>query len=366
MVSAEVQRQFAERGVHLIHPQAGRCAFDRELRYGQHSEVEVILGGGPWATAEMKRTSSPPASFPLLEKVPLPVGGDGLVEVSCRLDPARHLYLRDHQLNAKPVLPAAMAMELMVEVVQKAWPEWQVVGIRALRVHKGIILDDDAKSVHVVSRLQAQPSQERLELDVDVAITEAKHEQPGQACYRATVHLAQALPEPPPYALPSRSHMGDFPMAVNEAYHQWLFHGPCFQCISEIEGISEHGILATVKPSLPQDCLASPSPDGWLIDPIVIDSGPQLAILWARAYRDMTALPSGFQSYYRYGPLLGSVLRCYLQVLPGSEDHTLRANVFYIGANGRLLGLLEGLECTCSKALNRFVGYGPDQTGSTA
>jgi hypothetical protein len=234
-----------------------------------------------------------------------------------------------------------------------------------LRVHKGIILNDGSKSVHVVSRLQAQPSQERLELDVDVAITEAKHAQPGQACYRATVHLAQALPEPPPYALPARSHMCDFPLAVNEAYGQWLFHGPRFQCISEIEGISEQGILATVKPSFPQDCLAGPSPDGWLIDPIVIDSGPQLAILWARVYKDMTALPSGFQSYYRYGSLLGPVLRCYLQVLPGSEDHTLRANVFYIGANGRLLGLLEGLECTCSKALNRFVGYCPDQTGST-
>jgi acyl transferase domain-containing protein/NAD(P)-dependent dehydrogenase (short-subunit alcohol dehydrogenase family)/NAD(P)H-dependent flavin oxidoreductase YrpB (nitropropane dioxygenase family) len=356
MVSAEVQRQFAERGVHLIHPQAGRCALDRELRYGQHSEVEVILGGGPWETTETKRTISSPASFPLLAEVPLSVRGDGSVEVSCRLDPDSHLYLQDHQLNAKPVLPAAMAMELMVEVVQKGWPEWQVVGIRALRVLKGIILNDGCKSVHVVSRPQTQPSQERLAFDVDVEITEAEHAQPGQACYRATVHLAQALPEPPPYELPSLSSMGDFPIAVKEAYCQWLFHGPRFQCISEIEGISEHGIIATVMPSFPQDCLASPSPDGWLIDPIVIDSGPQLAILWARVYKDMTALPSSFQSYNRYGSLFGPVLRCYFQVLPSSEEHTLRANVFYIDANGRLLGLLEGLECTCSKSLNRFVG----------
>jgi Polyketide synthase dehydratase N-terminal domain len=152
---------------------------------------------------------------------------------------------------------------------------------------------------------------------------------------------------------------------VDKAYCHWLFHGPCFQCISEIEGISDQGIIATVVPSSPQHCLVSPAADQWLIDPIVIDSGPQLAILWTRTYKDMTALPSSFQSYRRYGSLSGSVVRCYFQVLPGLEDHTLRANVFYVGADDRLLGCLEGLECTCSKALNRLARCDSVQTGGS-
>jgi NAD(P)-dependent dehydrogenase (short-subunit alcohol dehydrogenase family) len=57
MVSAEVRRQFAERSVQLIHPQAGQSALDRELRYGQKGEVEVILGGGPWGTPGTKGLS---------------------------------------------------------------------------------------------------------------------------------------------------------------------------------------------------------------------------------------------------------------------------------------------------------------------
>jgi acyl transferase domain-containing protein/NAD(P)H-dependent flavin oxidoreductase YrpB (nitropropane dioxygenase family)/NAD(P)-dependent dehydrogenase (short-subunit alcohol dehydrogenase family) len=354
MVSAEVQRQFAERGVQMIPPQAGWCALDRELQYGRKGEVEVILGRGPWNALEAEKPIASLGSFPLLADVPIAPGSDGSLEVVCRLDPSAHLYLQDHQLDTKSVLPAAMAMELMAEVVQKGWPEWKVVGIRALRVLKGIIIEDSHKSVRIVARPHTPSSQEQLEFDVDVEITEPEQVPPGLACYRAMVQLAATLPEPPPYALPPRSSMRQFPMSVDKAYCHWLFHGPCFQCISEIEGISDHGIIATVAPSSPQHCLVRPAADQWLIDPIVIDSGPQLAILWARAYKDMTALPSSFQGYRRYGSLSGSVLRCYFQVLPGLEDHTLRANVFYVGADDRLLGCLEGLECTCSKALNRL------------
>jgi hypothetical protein len=360
MVSPEVQQRFAERGVQLIPPEAGRRTLDRELCYGSKGEAEVILGGGPWKTVEVATPPPAPASLPLLGGLPLSVKSGGAVEVIYRFDPRAHPYLQDHQLDAKPVLPAAMAMELMTEVVQTGWPEWQAVGIRAFRVLKGIVLGDGHKSVRVLARPQTQPAHERLELDVNVEITAL--EPSGHACYRATVQLAERLPEPPTYELPSGSGLREFPLTVNDAYRHWLFHGPRFQCISKIEGIGDHGIVATVVPSSPHRCLERSPADQWLIDPIVIDSGPQLAILWARAYKDMTALPSSFQSYRRYGPLSGSALRCYFQVLPGSADGALHANVFFVSADGRLLGLLEGLESTCSKALNRLAGSDSDRT----
>jgi hypothetical protein len=145
-------------------------------------------------------------------------------------------------------------------------------------------------------------------------------------------------------------------LTAEEAYRKWLFHGPSFQCIEKIEGISEHGIIASVLASSPGECLTDNAADQWLIDPIVADSGPQLAILWARATRDMTALPSHFQSYHRYGALSGPHLRCYFQALSGAGEHVLRANIFFINSDGRLAGLLEGLESTCSKSLNRLAG----------
>ena len=70
----------------------------------------------------------------------------------------------------------------------------------------------------------------------------------------------------------------------------------------------------------------------------------------------MTALPSRIRGYTRFGSLSGAPLRCDFRVLPGSSEHTVLANVFFHGPDGRLRGLIEGLECTCSQALNRLAG----------
>ncbi len=48
MVSGEVARQFAERGIELVEPAAGSRAFAAELAAGVAGEPEVVLGQGPW------------------------------------------------------------------------------------------------------------------------------------------------------------------------------------------------------------------------------------------------------------------------------------------------------------------------------
>jgi acyl transferase domain-containing protein/NAD(P)H-dependent flavin oxidoreductase YrpB (nitropropane dioxygenase family) len=354
MVSAEVRQQFESRGVKLITPCAGRAAFDQELRRGRKGEAEVVIGGGPWGAAESATDAASTDSYPLLDGVPLAVGQGGSVEAVYRLDPSRHLYLSDHRLDAKMVLPATFAMELMAEAVQKGWPEWEVVGVRALRVLKGIVVGEDPKALRIAARAQTQPSQEGFELDVDVEIGEP--DRSSLSYYRATVQLAQRLPEPPLFEPPRMSGMRSSPLNAKEVYGRWLFHGPRFHCIKEIEGIADGGIVATVAPSSPRSCMDDSARGRWLIDPVVADSGPQLAILWARANSDMTALPSTFQSYRRFGSLSDSTQRCYFEVLAGSNGHVLRANVYFVNAEGRLSGMFEGLEATCSKALNRLTG----------
>jgi hypothetical protein len=360
MVSAEIQRRFSERGVRLIPPSTGSRMLIRELGLGRKGQVEIVVGDGPWEAVDAARPPSPPDALPFLNGVPLKLGTGGAVELIRVLDPGHDPYLQDHRLDGKAVFPAAMAVELMAELVQEGWPEWEVVGIRALRVLKGIVLEDGSKSIRVTARPQTQPSQEQLELDVDVEITAL--ERPSHPCYRATVQLAGRLPEPPCYELPSCSGLHASFMSADEAYRRCLFHGPLFQSISTIEEICEQGIIATITSTPPQRCLAGNPAGTWLIDPIVLDSGPQLAIIWANAYKNMTALPASFQCYRRFGSVSDSPLRCYFQVLPTSEDHTVHANVFFVDSDNRLVGLLEGLESTCSKALNRL---GPRQAHQT-
>jgi hypothetical protein len=102
--------------------------------------------------------------------------------------------------------------------------------------------------------------------------------------------------------------------------------------------------------------LAATNGGSWLIDPVVFDSGLQLIILWARTYHDITPLPAGCKRYLRLAPLAGSQVTCYLQAQLMPDQHTVYGDLLFFDSDQRLLGVLEGLECTGNKALNRLAG----------
>jgi NAD(P)-dependent dehydrogenase (short-subunit alcohol dehydrogenase family) len=354
MVSPELQRQFAQRGLQLISIAAGRRIFDRELRWGRKGEAEVIVASGVGGTPEVDRSTPARIAFPLLQQATRStVSGNG-VEVVRTLEPSHDIYLRDHQLDGKPVLPLAMAMEMMAEVVQHGWPGLEVVGLRDLQVFRGVILEDSSKTIRLVARPQAKSSGGQSDGNVKVEITDP--EGPAYPYYRATVELADRLPEPSLYQSPFADRLEPFPMTVDEAYRRWLFHGSLLQGIARIEGIADQGMSAILVPSSPQVCLSGASEGHWLIDPVVFDSGLQLVILWTRAYLDMTPLPSRFQRYRRFGALSASEVRCHLCVPTKPQDHIFHINIAFAGPDGRLLGLLENMETPFSKSLNRLAG----------
>jgi hypothetical protein len=352
MVSSEVERQFIERGVQIIPPAAGCHVFNEEICLGVKGEGEVILGGGPWDTVSASDLPKVDLALPLLKNtVPSSLGRADGIEVFHQLDPSCDIYLQDHRIDGKPVFPMAMAMELMAEVVQQAWPEWHVSGIHALRVLRGIVLENGARTVHVVARPQIQSAAEE-ELRVHVEILEAEGALP--AYYRGTVHLSNRLSATSLATMPTPSDVRPFPMTIEDAYQRWLFHGPCFQRIVTIEDANDNWISAIVQPSLPQHCLRHAAEGRWLIDPIMIDCGFQLAILWARAHHDMTPLPSKLGGYRRFGTPSGAPIRCRMQAETRGGGTLLFNQFFFSETNGRLLGVIEDMESTCSKALNRL------------
>jgi NAD(P)-dependent dehydrogenase (short-subunit alcohol dehydrogenase family) len=351
MVSPDLQREFARRGIELISIPAGCHLFDQELRHGQRVENEVILAGGAWSASRAEAPAPPPA-LPLLHEATFANGGGPVVEAIRTLDPSFDLYLLDHSIDGSPVLPLAVASELMAELVQKGWPDLQVVGVRELQLLKGVVLDNGPRPVKVVARAQAEPPPDRQGIDVNVEIRDVNAS--GPLHYRATVELAPELEEAPPYAPDEADRLRPFPMSVAEAYRQWLFHGPRLQAITAIEGISEHGTRAILDASAPPPALHGQSRPRWLIDPVIFDSGLQLFLLWSRALLDKTPLPSRFLRYRRFGSLTDTKLQCHVRILDRSRDPLYYMNVAFVGPDGRLRGFLEEMEGACSRSLNRL------------
>ena len=152
MVSAEVQRQFEAWGVGLIEPAAGARTFDLELHRGHKGEAEVVIGDGPWRQPALANLPEVDVSrsLPLLQHLTTCQKTDGHVEILRRLDPDHDLYLKDHRLDFKPVLPAAVAIEFMAEAAQWNYPEWRVAGLKGVRVYKGIVLDNPYRDIRII------------------------------------------------------------------------------------------------------------------------------------------------------------------------------------------------------------------------
>jgi Polyketide synthase dehydratase len=275
---------------------------------------------------------------------------DGSVELLRTLDPAHDLYLNDHRLDGKPVLPMAMALELMAEAAATCWPDLEVVEIKDLRLLKGLALEDGPKPVRIVVTPLRHSAKDGIEVEVSVAGMESR----ASSHYKATAHLGAVLPTPPSIETLSLSDEVSLPLSLEEVYRQWLFHGPLMAGIAEIQGIGANGITGGLIPSLPAKCLVGAPQASWIIDPVVTDSALQLIIVWSRIHWDMTPLPSRLHSYRRFGPLSGSKITCQVRIRPDSAGHIVHCDFALLGDDGQVLGLIQDAEGVCSKALNRL------------
>jgi hypothetical protein len=259
----------------------------------------------------------------------------------------------------------------MAEVAAAGWPGWEVAAVRDVRLLKGITVEGARLPLRVAARprVGSDPAAAAPTLDLTVS----SGDEPRLVHYRAVVELGRD----PGSARDRRAAevageavaldgAGPMPMSVAEAYRSWLFHGPIFQGIVAIESIGPGGARAVLRPSSPRDCLRGGPGGDWLFDPVLVDSALQMQVLWARLHWDVTLLPFGAGEFRRFGPIgvesSGSrsrEIRYELRIRPESRAPMSHADHLFYDPDGRLLGVLVGVEGTGSKALNRLAGAHP-------
>ena len=173
--------------------------------------------------------------------------------------------------------------------------------------------------------------------------------------YRCVVRLEQTLPTPDPA---ERAIHDDKQLTVAKAYGEWLFHGPRFQVIERIEGLSPAGSGARVVATQPARWLSGTSvaTAGWVFDPALLDAAAQMAWLWSRAYRDESALPTRFGRVVRYREHFPERLHMEYQRTEASDPTIIRGNVIFFDDAGVPVMLVEDLDSVASAALNRLGG----------
>ena len=373
MVSPEVARQFAERGVALIPPDVGCARLDEELRRGRKGEVEVLIGGVddvPVAAPETTQRPARRATAAFLRSPSAVTRREGAqLEVIRTLEPEHDRLLDHHRLDGTAVLPFTGALELIAETALTAHPELELVELRDVRMHEGVTVTGSSVAVRVVaapaapdvagdaiSRDGAAEGTQVVEVTIDTA--EAR-----RARYRALAVLAPRLDAPA--ATRTRAEpldrLAPSPISVQRAYDEYLFHGPLFRHIEAIEGLDERGAVAALTASDPAESLRGAGPEAaWILDPVLLDCALQVQLVWARVRWDMTLLPLSATSVRRYAaaPPPGSPIRHELRVRPGSRAPLCAGDHRFLSADGTLLVEITGMQGAGSRALNRLAGVG--------
>ena len=365
MVTPEAQRKFEKMGVVLVPPAAGRRLFMDEITRSPLSQVEVIGGEGPWEAREAERgafhTTANSAvaekdkikthAYPLMAGSLQSSGPRGEIIFRRTVNAQNDYYLSQHLLDGTPVMPAAVALEIIAEAAATAWPDWVVNEVSNLRVLNGIKLNDDNLDLEIVALASSHGDASGFE--ATMILRPAGEE--TKPYYRASVHLGSEQLESAPYQ--STLQAGKASTDVVRAYREWLFHGPYLQTMQSIYGLEKRGALAVIEPSKPEQWLPYAASDkGWLFDPGVIDSAPQMAIVWAHVMRSASALPNRFGRVTRYGKgPLGTCRMHFLTHVDQTEDQ-VKADVAFVDENNQLRLLIEEMECTSSPALVRLGG----------
>ena len=388
MVTTETEAKFAAKGVTLVSPALGRELFLQELARAPGTAVEVICGQGDWEGHEaakgtvvrahsrsdaVKTAAARPAeggasassgaiAAPLLGVTGAVVRPAGALLVPVQLD-RRHVYLREHVIDEVPVLPAAAALELLAEAAQSLWPGWQVVEVREFRMMKGVELKESTRALQVLLKPAPYGSSDGFE--VSAALQSDLGNGRALTHYAGVARLAQTFAEPPPSE--PRLHR-EKALSVRQAYDEWLFHGPRFQVIDRIAGLSEGGAEAQVRVAAPREWLASLPERGenWVFDPAIIDAAAQMAWLWARAFRGESALPARFGRVERFGPRLPSMLTMRFDRVATDDPSLVRGNVQFVDETGRVVLVIEELDSIASAALNRLGGTARTAEDTTA
>jgi 8-amino-7-oxononanoate synthase len=242
-----------------------------------------------------------------------------------------HVYLDSHVIDGQRVLPFAAAMDYVATAALEriGHGDFQPFGISDFHLKRPVLVPDTIwLNVDVSVVLQRGG---RAHADVTLS-------QDNALCYRGIVGAAKDQSDLHIAIVPPAS----LPVSLGEFYDRITFHGPRLQGIVSIDGFAPNGVSGTVKGCTVNEWINQPLRQNWTIDPLVIDSGFQLAAYWIWIKHGHAGFPLAFEEYTQLAPFDTGPVQCTAR-LESAEGGKFRGTITWHDLQGRLLAVMRGV-----------------------
>ncbi len=352
MVTPSLKKEFHKRGIPLIELKTGADMLVKEMTSENPGSVEVVVGGfisqdsspGPgnnkYQSHHQKQTSVPtkakshPSS---LCKTTVMTQMIGLQ--SCPV-------LASHTIAGEPVVPFALMMEWLAHAATHSHPGLVCTGMDGVRVLKGIKPGKKETAVDIKVG-KCSPTAAGFMVEGEIISTNTTMHANGN------ILLDTHLPSPPVLDRSRQISLPPSKLSVDKIYDNILFHGRDLHGIKTIAGCSAMGIevVATHAPA-PGAWMACPHRKEWILDPLIMDSAFQAAIIWCHETLGMVCLPTYIANVRIYRGMMdhdGDVT--IILTVNEQSTHNIKGYFTFIDEQGKVLASITGFEAVMDPTL---------------
>ena len=313
MVSEQLKKHFVSMGVDLIPIDVGATIFADEMEDSSMEHVEIVVGGtfDHWGASEKKGEANKRKIW---------------------VHKSNSSFLESHRIESKVVVPMMLVNEWSMRLAKSIFPALFVSAVNHVKVFKGISLDNFETTGNEI-QFSYEVKGEKNQPVIDIKIESDK----GQPFYSITV----LMNDQPSAAMMHKNNLpklDKWTWNKSDIYNQRLFHGPDFQVIEKLEGISNEacaGLLSKKENKL----ISSEGSDLFMLD-----GGIQLAILAMEKWTgNKSSLPLGFESLHLFStPKKSEHLNCEL-FLKKKNEMDSEWDLYYKNDEQEVVAEMKGL-----------------------
>ncbi len=327
MVTPELKKAFADRGVEVIPIPVGTQILADELK--NNGEVQVVVGSGLTTRLKGSIDTETLQTYRLHRRLSLDL----------------YPFLNDHTIQKHAVLPMAFVIVWVSNVCEARFPGYRCSSFDNMQVFKGIVFDDTLADEYVLDLQEVVKNEHEIIIEGKIW-SKLEHTLANKIHYTIKVRLVRSMNAKNDTEIDNKILKSYITKKSDNPYKtKLLFHGPVFQGVQNYNFQDESHVLMDCQLPLVQ------SDTKFMKDTKTLDVMLQGIVFWVGHFKQARSLPLECQhgEFYRdinFGE------QFYVSInIKNITDMNLTADIDALDANGYLFARMVNAKVTISKQL---------------